>query len=109
MVSWWGWEKHFYNEQVKISDIEILNAYFGPSGSFGYIIMSIFIASNKYKDIITNLCSKPTHFHSPVHNTENPIKQSCNLPWVLLKKISIVFLRSLDINSSLEKSAIYFF
>lgn len=40
MISWWGQEKYLNNEQIKISDIEMLNVVLVSSVSFGYSIRS---------------------------------------------------------------------
>ena len=35
VVSWWGKDSYFNNEQIQIGDIEIMTAAYGSSGSFG--------------------------------------------------------------------------
>ena len=34
MVSWWGTDSYFNNEQIKIGDIEIMTYAYGSLGSF---------------------------------------------------------------------------
>ena len=38
MLSWWGRYPYYNNEVIQISDIEIMNAEFGSSGSFGSVV-----------------------------------------------------------------------
>ena len=44
-----------------------MNAAYGSSGSFGSIVRSKLIEPNTYTDKISNLRSKPTPIHVPVH------------------------------------------
>ena len=34
MVSWWGTDSYFNNEQIQIGDTEIMTSAYGSSGSF---------------------------------------------------------------------------
>ena len=48
MVSWWGTDSYFNNEQIQIGDIEIMTAAYGSSGSFGSRLSSKKIGHNTY-------------------------------------------------------------
>ena len=67
MVSWWGTYSYLNNEPIQIGDIESMTAAYGLSGSFGSIIRSKSIGHNTCIGIRSNLCSKPTPIHGPVH------------------------------------------
>ena len=62
--------KYFNYKKIPTNDIELINADFGLSGYFGYIIRSKYIRYNTYTGRITYLRSKPTPIHVPVHKTE---------------------------------------
>ena len=46
MVSWWGTDSYFNNEQIQIGDIEIVTSTYGSSGSFGSRVRSKYIGNN---------------------------------------------------------------
>ena len=46
MVSWWGTDSYFNNEQIKIGDIEIMSSACSSSGSFGSRVRSKSIVHN---------------------------------------------------------------
>ena len=54
MVSWWGIDSYFNNEQIKIGDIEIIISVYGFPGSFGSRVRSKYMGHNKYTGIRTN-------------------------------------------------------
>ena len=70
MVSWWGKYSYFNDEQIQFSDVELMNAAYGPSGSFVSIVGSKFIGHNKFSGRRSNFCSKPTPIHGPVHKCD---------------------------------------
>ena len=47
MVSWWGTDSYFNNEQIQIGDTELMNAAYGSSGSFGSRVRSKSFGNNK--------------------------------------------------------------
>ena len=67
MVSWWGIDSYLNSKQIQMSDIEIMNAAFGSSGSFGSRFRSKCIVHNIYTGRRSNFCSKPTPINVPVH------------------------------------------
>ena len=48
MVSWWGTDSYFNNEQIKIGDNQIMTYAYGLSGSFGSRVGSKSIGNNTY-------------------------------------------------------------
>ena len=70
MVSWWGVDSYFNNEQIQIGDIEIMTDTYGSSGSFGSILRSKSIGNDTYKVRRSNIRSKPTPIHGPVHKSD---------------------------------------
>ena len=70
MVSLLVGHSYFNNEQIKISDVEIMNAAFGSLGSFRSRFRSKCIGHNNYIDINIKYHSKPTPIHVPVHKSE---------------------------------------
>ena len=56
MVSWWGIYSFFSNELIQISDVLLMNAECGSSGSFLLIVGSKCIGHNTYIGIRINLC-----------------------------------------------------
>ena len=46
MVSWWGTDSHFNNEQIQMDDIEIITSSYGLSESFGSRVRSKYIVHN---------------------------------------------------------------
>ena len=70
MVYWWGRYSYFNIEQIKTSDVEIINAAFDSSGSFGSIVGSKCIVHNTYKCRRRNFCSNPTPIHGPVYESQ---------------------------------------
>ena len=70
MVSWWVRDSYFNHEKTKICDIEIMNAWFCSSGSFGSRFRYRCIFNNTYTVIRVKFISKPTSIHGPVHKSE---------------------------------------
>ena len=47
VVSWWVRNAYFNNEQLKISDVVLMNAEFSSSGSFGSILgQNVFVITH---------------------------------------------------------------
>ena len=67
MVSWWVTDSYFNIEQIQMADIEIMTAAYGSSGPFGSRVRSKYIGHNTYTGRRSNLRSKPTPIHGPVH------------------------------------------
>ena len=88
-MSWWGTGLYLNNEQIQISDIEIINSAYGSSRSFCSRVKSKSIEHN------TNLNSKPTPIHEPVHKTDlnysYSISHYSRLPQAVSKKINLLF------------------
>ena len=70
MLSWWGTYSYFNDEQIKIGDIELMNAEYGSSWSFVSRVRSINIGNNTYTFKRSNFHSKPTPVHGPVHKSD---------------------------------------
>ena len=70
MVSWWGKDLYFNNEQIKNGDIDIITAAYGSSGSFGSRVRSKSIVHNIYTVRRSNFRSKPTPIHGPVQKSD---------------------------------------
>ena len=69
MVSWWLNDSYFNIEQIQISDIEIMISAYFQSVSFGSIVRYIYIGHNTYTVRRSDLGSKPTPIHGPVHKS----------------------------------------
>ena len=67
MVSWWGTYSYLNNEKIQIGDIELMNAAYGSSGSFGSIVRSKYIGHITHTRRRINLHSKPKPINGPVH------------------------------------------
>ena len=67
LVSWWGTDLYFNNEQIQIGDIEIITSAYGSSGSFWSRVRSKSIGHKIHTGRRSNLRSKPTTIHGPVH------------------------------------------
>ena len=48
MVSWWGTDSQFNNEQIKNDDIKFMTSEYGSSGSSGSRVRSKYIGHNIY-------------------------------------------------------------
>ena len=59
----------FKNEYIRLSDIEIMNASFGSSGSFVSIVRSKFIVHNACIGRRSNFRSNPTPIHGTVQKS----------------------------------------
>ena len=59
MVSLWIRYSYLNNEQIQISDVELMNAAYGSSGSFGSKVRWNSIGHNTYTGRRSNLSSKP--------------------------------------------------
>ena len=70
MLIWWGTCSYFRNEQIQIGDIEIMNAAYCSSGSFGSRVRSESIGKNKYTGRRINFRSNPTPIHGPVQKSD---------------------------------------
>ena len=70
MVSWWGTNSFFNNEQIKIGDIELMNSGYCSSGSFGSRARSEYIGHIIYTGRISNVHSKTKPIHVPVHKSD---------------------------------------
>ena len=73
-----------------------MNAVFSLSGSFGSIYRSQFSGNNNYTGIESNLCSKPTPLHVPVHKSELKISYSSGHFSLLSQADSEVIIKSLS-------------
>ena len=51
MVSWWGTDSYLNNEQIRISDVELMNALYGSLGSFRSRVRSEYIWNNTYSAV----------------------------------------------------------
>ena len=60
MLSWEGTDSYFNNEQLQISYVEVMNAGYGSSISFGSIVRSKYIVHNTYTGRRSNFRSKTT-------------------------------------------------
>ena len=71
MVSYWRSDSYSNEELIQISDVEITNAEFCSSGSFGSRVRSKCIGHNIYTGRSINLRSKPkpTPIHVPYHKS----------------------------------------
>ena len=58
MVSWWGTDSYFNNEQIQIGDIEFTTSAYGSSGLFGSRVRSKSIGHNTYTGRRINLRQK---------------------------------------------------
>ena len=67
MVYFWVTYSYFNDENFQIDDIEIITATYGSSGSFGSKVRPKYIGHNTYTVRRSNLHSKPTPIHGPVH------------------------------------------
>ena len=67
MEYWWGRYSYFNNEKIQISGVEIMNAAFGLSGSFGSGVRSKCIGNKIYIGRRRKFCSKLTPIHGPVN------------------------------------------
>ena len=67
MVSWWGTDSYFNNEQIKIGDIEMITYAYGSSGSLGSKVRSKCIGNNTYTGSRSNFRSKTTPIIGLVH------------------------------------------
>ena len=67
MVSWWGTDSYFNNEKIQIGYIELMNAVYGSSGSFGSRVRYTSIGHYTYTGRRSNFRSKSTPVHGPVH------------------------------------------
>ena len=56
MVYWCKTDSYFNNENIQIGDIEIMNAAYGSSGSFGSRVRSKYIGHNTYTGRRSNFC-----------------------------------------------------
>ena len=70
MVSRWGRDSHFNNEQIKTRDVVIINAEYGSSGSLGSIVGSKSIGHRKNTGRRRCSCSESTPIHGPVHKSD---------------------------------------
>ena len=70
MVSWWGTDSYFNNEQIKIGYIVIITDAYGSSVSCGSRVRSKSISHNIYIGRRSNFCSKPTPIHGPIHKSD---------------------------------------
>ena len=91
MVSRWGTDSYFNNEQIQIGDIQITTAAYGSSGSFGSRVRSTYIGHNTYSGRRSNFRSKPTPIHGPVHKYDLGYSYSISyfsrLPQAVAKRI----------------------
>ena len=67
MVSWRGTDSYLNNEKIQTSDVELIDATYGSSGSFGSRVRSKYIGHNTYTGRISNFRSKPTPIHGTAH------------------------------------------
>ena len=90
MVSWWKTDLYLNNEHIKIGDIEIMNASYGSSGSFGSRVRSKYIGHKTCTGIRRNLRSKQIPIHGTVHrsdlNYSYSISHFIRLPQEVAKK-----------------------
>ena len=70
MVSWWVTYSYSNNKQIKISNVELMYAMYGSSGSFWPLVRSNYIVYNIYTGINSNLSSKATSIHGPAHKSD---------------------------------------
>ena len=70
MVYFWEKDSYLNNEPVQISDVVLINASYGSSGSLGSRVRSKGIVHNIYTGIRRKFCSKPTPIHRPVNKSE---------------------------------------
>ena len=57
MVSWWGTDSYFNNEQIQIGDVELMNTAYG-FGSFGSRVRYKSIGHKTYTGKRSNFRSK---------------------------------------------------
>ena len=72
MVSWWGADSYFNNDQDQIGGIELMNYVYGSSGSFGSRVRYTSIGHNTYTGRRINFHSNPIPIHGTVY------KYACN-------------------------------
>ena len=66
MVSWLVTYSYSNNEQIRVSDVDLMNAIYGSSGLFWSLVRSNKNIYNIYTAINSILSSEPTSIHGPV-------------------------------------------
>ena len=87
----WGTDSYFIHKKIQISDVELMNAAYGSSGSFISRVRSKSIWHNTYTGRRLNIRSKSTAIHIPVHkfdlNYSYSISHFSRLPEAVAKEI----------------------